>query len=143
MRLAMSSTIRNLLVLSVVFSMTATTAVADRLSGSAWQAIRLNGQQVAKPETVTLAFADGRGAGSSGCNRYSGPVTIGKGTLRFGDIMSTRMACIDDAAMRTEADYLRALAGAGRWTLSTRGRLVLTGSGGTIEFRPEVAPRRP
>jgi heat shock protein HslJ len=140
MRLAMSPTASNLLALTLIFSMTATTAFADPLTGSAWQAIRLNGKPIAKPQAVTLAFAEGRGAGSSGCNRYSGPVTIGQGTLRFGDIVSTRMACIDDNAVRTESDYLRALAGAGRWSISGRGRLILKGSGGTVEFQPEAAP---
>jgi heat shock protein HslJ len=61
---------------------------------------------------VTAVF-DGEGqlAGSAGCNSYSGPYTLGTGTISIGQAVSTLMACIaPEGVMEQESAYLAALA---------------------------------
>jgi len=47
-----------------------------------------------------------RVTGSGGCNRFSGTFEVGRGSLRFGPLVSTKMACI---SMETEVAFSRAL----------------------------------
>lgn len=91
----------------------------------------------AEPE-VTLAFEDGRFAGSSGCNRYSAAVTAGRtpSDVSLGPAVGTRMAC-PEPIMEVEARFLAALAGARKLGFLA-GRLALTtetdGVPGTLLF---------
>lgn len=57
---------------------------------------------------VTLTIDAENVSGSSGCNRYTGPVTVEGTTVGFGPLASTQMAC-EPAAMALEAAYLTAL----------------------------------
>lgn len=41
---------------------------------------------------------DGQVTGSTGCNRFSGPVRVGDSTITFGPLATSRMACPDDVA---------------------------------------------
>ncbi|WP_430333401.1 META domain-containing protein [Rhodococcus sp. ACT016] len=41
---------------------------------------------------------DGQATGSTGCNRFSGPVRVGDSTITFGKLATTRVACPDDVA---------------------------------------------
>lgn len=71
-------------------------AVADPMahtgpSGS-WRVIELGGAPVAPSENVTLVFDQGRVAGSTGCNRFSGSYALAQG-FAFGNLATTRMAC--------------------------------------------------
>ena len=47
--------------------------------------------------TATLSIADGAALVAAGCNGGSAPVTIGDGTLTFGPLAMTKMACGPDA----------------------------------------------
>jgi putative lipoprotein len=47
-----------------------------------------------------------RVTGSGGCNRFSGTFEVGRGSLRFGPLVSTKMACM---SMETEVAFSRAL----------------------------------
>jgi len=132
-----------LMVLLVAACAGASEDTRDRLTGSAWQATELNGKPVSTPSPVTLAFENGRGSGRSGCNQYSGTVSVGDGTLRFAEIMSTKMACMEEGAMLTESVYLQVLSGAETWSLAPDGSLTITGSKGTASFRPLMAPTAP
>ena len=51
----------------------------------------------------------GRVSGNLGCNRTAGPFTTRNDELRFGALMSTRMACADDALNRQESAVAGAL----------------------------------
>jgi len=44
--------------------------------------------------------------GSSGCNRYTGYVTLGETALIFGSMAGTRMMCSDSQVMTQESPYL-------------------------------------
>ncbi len=59
---------------------------------------------------VTLQYADGRFAGRSGCNRYTGTVTAGAapGSITVGAIAGTRMMC-PEPALGIESRFLAVL----------------------------------
>lgn len=77
---------------------------------------------------------EGEVSGSGGCNTFSGTVADEPGegataALEFGPLMSTKMACADDAANALESRYLAALGDADAYSM-TDGRLAITGPGG-------------
>ena len=75
--------------------------------------------------TVTLDFkAGGEVGGSGGCNSYGGGYTIKDGRLVFSAIVSTLMACTDQAITEQEMAYLAALQTAGRFAI-TNGMLTI------------------
>jgi len=85
---------------------------------------------------VSIRFEAGRVSGSTGCNRYTGSCTVGQGTLEFGSIGSTRMAC-PPAVMEVEADVFKRLGRSTRWELepATRTLTLLDREGGqTLVF---------
>lgn len=86
----------------------------DTIAGTEWvlRAWNLNEPAPAEP-SVTLSYADGRFAGRSGCNRYTGPVKSGDmpGDIEVGPLAGTRMAC-PEPGMSIEARFLRQLGAA-------------------------------
>ena len=74
-----------------------------------------------------------RVTGSGGCNRFTGSFQSGAGTLRFGPLAGTRMAC---PAMERETAFLRALEGTRRFRLAGR-HLDLEDSSGVVLARLE------
>jgi heat shock protein HslJ len=58
---------------------------------------------------VTLTIDGDTAHGSSGCNSFSGAVTVDNTSVTFGDLATTRMAC-DEALMAAEAEFTAALA---------------------------------
>jgi len=65
-----------------------------------WTLYELNGSTSLKGADGDITFqfntAEQRISGYGGCNRVSGPYTMdGKGSLKFGMLISTRMACPD------------------------------------------------
>jgi heat shock protein HslJ len=90
--------------------MLASTAV----EGVYWRLVDLGGQPPvpvpAEREAHLTVDADGaRVAGSSGCNRFSGPVAREGERLRFGPLVSTKMACAEPALGRQELAFMRGL----------------------------------
>ena len=68
----------------------------------------------ARPCPGTLVFPElGKVAGSGSCNRFVGAAEIGEGTIRFGELATTRRACLP-AVMDQETRYLKALEDAER-----------------------------
>ncbi len=77
-------------------------AAAQKLEGRRWVLFELRGRAVERigedAQEIYLEFdaAEGRAFGFGGCNRFSGPFEIKDGFwLRFGNLMSTLMACPD------------------------------------------------
>lgn len=108
---------------------TAPTAAITGLENTRWQlvALGLTGAQtpVIADSTITLEFdAAGEVSGSGGCNSYGGAYTIADGRLVLSGIVSTLMACTDQAVMEQEMAYLAALQTAGRFAI-TDGMLIL------------------
>ena len=58
-----------------------------------WDIRQLDGDFVRSEQPYRLSFADGRVSGFAGCNRFFGEYSMQDGTLNFGAIGATRMAC--------------------------------------------------
>jgi putative lipoprotein len=59
---------------------------------------------------LTAIFGDdGRINGDTGCNMYSGPYSTAGSSLTFGPLITTRRACLSDAANAQEQQFLNAL----------------------------------
>lgn len=97
---------------------------ADLLSGD-WTATTLNGAPLPADAEVTLSFADGRIAGKSACNRYSGPATLTGEGLTLGPLAATKMACLA-ALMETEQATFAAFSRVTTFDITAEGALILT-----------------
>jgi len=109
------------------------------LTGTIWTLTRLgeNAVIVAEPErrpNLTLA-ADGRLAGYDGCNRMAGSYQIAGRSITFGQLASTKMACVD--GMEHEAAFAAALEQARSFRILGQ-HLELLGSDGDLLARFEA-----
>ncbi len=104
---------------SVAASAPASAAGASTLDGTKWNLTSIGGTTISASATPTLEFGTGgMVSGLAGCNNFSGSATIGEGTIEFGPLASTRMACTDDATTQLETQYLAALDEAATWTMA-------------------------
>jgi heat shock protein HslJ len=88
----------------------------EGLAGTAWRVTGYNnGRQavvsVLNGTELTMEFsADGRVAGSAGCNRYTGSFKHDGKSLSFGPAAATRRMCIEpEGVMEQEQQFLKAL----------------------------------
>ena len=89
---------------------------SEGLAGTAWQVTGYNnGRQavvsVLNGTELTMEFsADGRVAGSAGCNRYTGSFKQDGKSLSFGPAAATRRLCVEpEGVMEQEQQFLKAL----------------------------------
>ena len=113
-------------------------AVQPGLADTRWRPIRIGERAVTvsgKEHEPWIVLDDRtlKVTGSGGCNRFSGSYGSGAGTIQFGPLASTRMAC---PAMETETAFLHALEGARRFRLAGR-HLDLEDGGGAVLVRLE------
>ncbi|HOC41567.1 MAG TPA: META domain-containing protein [Thermoanaerobaculales bacterium] len=109
------------------------------LTGTLWKLTRLGETAVvvARPErrpNLTLG-ADGRVTGFDGCNRLAGSYQAGGRSIAFGQLASTKMACLD--GMELEAAFATALADARSYRILGQ-RLDLLDADGELVARFEV-----
>lgn len=84
------------------------------LVGTTWGATGVNNGRggvvslVAETELTARFADDGSLAGSSGCNRYRGSLTVDGSRIAIGPLATTRMAC-EEAVSAQEAMFLAAL----------------------------------
>jgi heat shock protein HslJ len=83
------------------------------LRGVRWELVDVAGRPVVgdvehRPY-LELAPDSARFAGSTGCNRLTGPFTFTGATIHFGAAATTRMACLDAAINQQEQALLAAL----------------------------------
>ena len=101
------------------------------LEGTTWTVDGLAGADAVSSipggVAATLLFGDGKVSVNAGCNRGSGSATITDGTIAFGPIATTRMAC-EPAAMQVERHVLGVLQGDVRYSIQADS-LTLTGDG--------------
>ncbi len=116
-------------------------APAALIEGVEWRVTAIEGETLAPAIEVTLHVADGRVAGTSGCNRYGGSVTIGGEGIAFGAMMSTMMAC-EESRMRIERRFGEALAAVTRFDFAPDGRLVLYAGDRQVLTARRQAPTR-
>lgn len=114
----------------------ATAAAPDLKSAlwpSAWVATEIAGKPVVTGSEPTLTFdADGKVAGNGTCNRFAGPSTIEGGALKFGALISTKMACAGEGLNEQESAYFNALGTAEKATVASAGTLEITSTGGNV-----------
>ena len=80
------------------------------LVGAKWWLTSASGAPSVGEAWLTFA-ADGAVSGNTGCNSLRGTAEIGDGTINFGPLATTRMACRDEGAMEQEASVLSILSG--------------------------------
>ncbi|GBQ69099.1 hypothetical protein AA103196_2128 [Ameyamaea chiangmaiensis NBRC 103196] len=90
-------------------------SASDGVTG-VWQLSVLNGEAVGAGTAITLG-ADGAVSGSTGCNRVMGKAAITGDSVRFGPLMTTRMACAP-AAMKREQAFLTAMDATRFWRVN-------------------------
>jgi len=114
----------------------ASSAVQAELANTRWVPVRIGERSVTGLEREPWFVLEPRAkhvTGSGGCNRFSGSYESGTGTLRFGPLASTRMAC---ASLATETAFLKALEGTRRFRLAGR-HLELVDEHGVVLARLE------
>ena len=122
-------------------------ALVTGLAGTSWMIVGYAGPTgvataMIPRSTVSLTLgADGNAGGNGGCNRYGGSYTTdpASGTLAFGPLMQTEMACPPQSTMDQESAYLAALARTSRYRMSGA-NLQLVDSAGTVVVEAEPAP---
>jgi putative lipoprotein len=98
---------------------------------SEWQVTMLDGRALTAGDRVTMQFAEGRVAGVSGCNRYTGPLVLGdENVIGFGLLATTRMACPGEAAT-IEAAFVQQMGRIDSYRFE-RGNLVLYARGAEV-----------
>jgi len=98
---------------------------------SDWQVTMLDGRALTAEDRVTMQFAEGRVAGMSGCNRYTGPLLLGdENAIEFGLLATTRMACPGEAAS-IEAAFVQQMGQIDSYRI-VRGVLVLYAGGAEV-----------
>lgn len=114
---------------------------ATELAGTAWRLEDLAGAGIVEDAVPTLEFAEeGRVSGSGSCNRFSGIVEVGDGTLDFGPLAATRMACAA-AVNDQESRFFAALEAAERFELDGVFLLIHPAGGRTpLRFRRSDDP---
>ncbi len=107
----------------------AAASAPSRLENTGWVVERLGDRTPLQGSTLTLRFEDGRLAGSDGCNRYGGAVTLkGTGLQVSPQLFSTKMAC--PPPLMRQADAFRAALTASRGFRIEGGRLQLLSAAG-------------
>ncbi len=101
------------------------------LTGQVWGLTQLNGSPVASGTGISAVFtADGKVAGSSGCNQYSASYTTSGNSITISSpVASTMMACAP-AVMDQETAYVKALGNAKTYAVSGN-TLTLSGADGS------------
>jgi heat shock protein HslJ len=118
----------------------ATVAPSIPITDRDWVLIELGGKTAPlgsgnEPATMRLESATSTAAGFAGCNRYRSNVTLSGDTMRFGPIISTKMACADGDEL--ERGFLAALKDVATYQ-ATDTSLTLNGPGGQLaRFRPK------
>ncbi len=103
------------------------------LAGVNWVLTSFGGNAVLPTVPITLTFAQEGISGSAGCNSYFGQFIYDVGTLTFGGIGSTLMAC-EEPIMTQEGAYLEALRGVTNYQLAD-GQLTLGYADGVLTYQ--------
>jgi heat shock protein HslJ len=112
------------------------------LIGSEWKLDDLAGEKVMDRVQATLLFREtGKVAGKGSCNRFSGSAEISGNSIKFGPLISTRMAC-PEPIMNQETKYLGALQTAERFEWKKPHLLVYSkGAEKPLQFTRMSAPK--
>ncbi|MFN8519752.1 MAG: META domain-containing protein [Chloroflexota bacterium] len=117
-------------------------AGAPTLEGTEWQLVKaqLSGAYADIPAEVeaTLQMADGKAAGSGGCNQWFADYVLDGSSLTFGPVGSTLMLC-EGPGGDVETFFLADLASVTGWAIDGT-TLTLSGdTGPVLAFEPRVS----
>jgi heat shock protein HslJ len=106
---------------------------APTLPGTNWRLTQIGTDSVIENSEVTLNFdAEGNATGKGGCNEYGTTYTADGSDLSFGDVISTEMACLDEAVMQQEAAFFAALAAAKSYAFEDSTLTITYGDEGAV-----------
>ena len=107
----------------------------EPLVGSRWLAEDIGGVGVVdRAQSRLEVLAQGRIAGNSGCNSFTGAGVLSNGAVKVGALAATRKAC-PPAIMDQEQRFLAALGKAARFETTASGGLILRDSSGAALVR--------
>ncbi len=98
-----------------------------------WKATSVAGQPVVPGREPTATFTSTEITGTTGCNSYGGSYTHDAGTIAFGPMRMTLMACIGPIG-EVEGRFTAALTGATTARIDGQGQLTIDGTAGSIVF---------
>ncbi|MFN0038853.1 MAG: YbaY family lipoprotein [Burkholderiales bacterium] len=111
------------------------------IEGTAWLVEDIAGRGVIDRAQTTINFdSAGRVSGSTGCNRYTGVATRDGEALRFGQLATTRRACVP-ALMDQEQKFNQAMQDVRFYMVATNGLLHLRGANGEALLRLAPMPK--
>jgi heat shock protein HslJ len=93
---------------------------------ASWTAVELNGHPVEGP---TLSYSTDKASGTSGCNRFTGPISIEDDAIQIGPLASTKMLC--EGKSEIESQYFAALEAARSFAIEN-GMLIVKGDNGKV-----------
>lgn len=107
------------------------------LVNTAWRLTQLGGQMIGNPEgpaaiSLVLESQNPRVMGFAGCNRMFGGYTLNGDEIKFDEIGSTKMACVDQDRMQLEMRYLETLPNAARWKITDSTLTLLDARGDSL-----------
>ena len=116
-------------------------AFRSSVSGVDWELMELDGKTAstgAGGRRATLRFdADtAHVSGFSGCNRFAGTYTLAGDSLKFGPLITTRMACT--RGMELESELSAALGATRRYELSSTQLKLFGPSGAVARFSRQI-----
>lgn len=109
-------------------------ASENGLAETSWLLESMPGYADLGPVQVSLQFdSEGAVGGVGGCNSYGGSYALsGANGIRFSEIFSTEMYCLDNNASEIEAAYFQALSQAQTYSRAAQSLRVQTALGELI-----------
>jgi heat shock protein HslJ len=115
-----------------------TVSGTESLVGPYWRLVELEGQPSIPgggAREPHLRFApENRVNGATGCNTLGGRFERADDGVRFGDLFSTRMACVEEDRMAQETRFMRALEAADRYAITGDTLTLFTGERAVAKF---------
>ena len=99
-------------------------SVSSALQGPRWRLVELEGQPALagggarEPHLIFARDSVDRVGGATGCNSMGGRYEADGERIRFSDLFSTKMACVEEERMRQETRFVGALERADRYAIS-------------------------
>jgi len=114
-------------------------SAASALQGPRWRLVELEGEPALtgggarEPHLIFSRDSVDRVGGATGCNSMGGRYTAEGERIRFADLFSTKMACVEEERMRQETRFVGALGRVDRYAIS--GDTLTLSEGGTVVAR--------
>ena len=114
-------------------------SAASALQGPRWRLVELEGQPALpgggarEPHLIFSRDSVDRVGGATGCNSMGGRYTAEGDRIRFSDVFSTKMACIEEERMSQETRFMGALGRVDRYAIN--GDTLTLSEGGTVVAR--------